>query len=258
MDSKQQRILARQEKARAESQMHVACVIHGDFYDWSYVENLRAMVSRNLSGPVKFHVFTEHDRPVPADIEKHILTPWPGIEGRKRAWWYKMQLFDPKHFQGHLLYFDLDVVITGSLDWLRDHKTHEFWAIRDYKHLWRPQWQGINSSMMYWDTVRHAYIWEQFRNRDISRLVKEFPGDQDYLSSVITQKDLRFFDESLVQSWRWQVLDGGMDMRTRVYRRPNAGAVLGPKTCVVVCHGRPKPHEIQDAVIQQHWNPAQT
>jgi hypothetical protein len=45
-----------------------------------------------------------------------------------------------------------------------------------------------------------------------------------------------------------------MDMKTRIYRRPGAGAVLDPQAKILIFHGRPKPHEISDTVIQRLWN----
>jgi hypothetical protein len=62
-----------------------ACVIHGNLYPWEYVERLYHMIQTNLACPVRFHVFTEHDRPVPATMIKHILQDWPGIAGRKEG-----------------------------------------------------------------------------------------------------------------------------------------------------------------------------
>ena len=94
-----------------------ACVIHGSGYDWPYVERLYNMLCRNLSAEVRLHVYTEHDRSVPPHMVKHILDDW-GISGPKRSWWYKMQLFNPAHFAGNLLYFDLDVVIANQLNWI--------------------------------------------------------------------------------------------------------------------------------------------
>jgi hypothetical protein len=66
-----------------------ACVIHGTGYDWIYVEQLRNMLSRNLSREVRLHVYTEASRSVPAPYIKHELTDW-GISGPKRSWWYKI------------------------------------------------------------------------------------------------------------------------------------------------------------------------
>ena len=254
MDSKQQRILARQQQQELRSTQDVACVIHGNLYPWEYVEKLYHMVSTNLSCPIRFHVFTEHDRPVPATMIKHILEDWPGIEGRKKAWWYKMQMFDGQHVQGRLLYFDLDTVLTRRIDWMLDLPGEYFWSVRDFRHLWRPNWRGINSSIMLWDTVRYRWVWKQFCEHNIAAITRQHHGDQDFLNSVLTDKHLRFMPEHLVKSWRWQIKDGGMDMKTRIYRRPDAGSVLDPDTCVMVFHGSPKPHEVHDPIIQQYWH----
>lgn len=230
-----------------------ACVIHGTAYEWEYVEKLYSMLSRNLSFPIRFHVFTEADREVPAHMIKHSLQPWAGIEGPRRAWWYKMQLFDPSQFQGRMLYFDLDVIITGNLDWIIGADSKYFWTVRDFKYLWRPESQTLNSSVMYWDTEKFPHIWRQFSSQDISKIVAKYKGDQDYLSDVIDYKNLRFLDSDRVQSWRWQVQDGGLDFTTRTYARPNSGAIMSPTARILVCHGKPKPHTIKDMCVVEHW-----
>ena len=113
-----------------------ACVIHGSGYDWQYVERLYNMLCRNLSTEVRMHVYTEHDRSVPPHMAKHTLEDW-GISGPKRSWWYKMQLFNPAHFAGNMLYLDLDVVIANNLDWIPAHSTDYLWTIRDFRYLQR-------------------------------------------------------------------------------------------------------------------------
>jgi hypothetical protein len=42
-------------------------------------------------------------------------------------------------------------------------------------------------------------------------------------------------------------------MSTRKNHRPGAGVVLPPDTRIVVFHGNPKPHEISDTFVKQHW-----
>jgi hypothetical protein len=84
-------------------------------------------------------------------------------------------------------------------------------------------------------------------------IIKRYHGDQDYLNTVIPQKYRKFLDPDLVKSWRWQVKDGGMDMRTRLYARPNAGTVLDLTTAVMIFHGSPKPHELDDPLIRDLW-----
>ena len=230
------------------------CVIHGDLYDWRYVENLYAMLQHHSQFDIRLHVFTELERPVPTHMIKHVLTPWPGISGRKKSWWYKMQMFDSKNFSGRLLYLDLDVVIVRDIDWVWNLNPNYFWAINDFRRLWRPNYHGINSSMMYWNTAQFQHVWTAFQNRNIAAVVKQFHGDQDFLTATLDTRELRFFDERYVKSWRWQIKDGGMDMKTRIYRRPDAGSVLDPETAVMIFHGTPKPHEIKDLVVSRSWN----
>ena len=229
-----------------------ACVIHGQAYSWTYVERLYNMLNRHITPGIRLHVYTEADRPVPNPMIKHELTTWP-ITSPKRSWWYKMQLFNPVHHAGPLLYFDLDTVVVGNIDWIWQQPTEYFWAIRDFKHLWRPTWNGINSSVMIWDTQKFAWIWDDFCSKNINATVKIFHGDQDYLNTVLDDKNRRFFDMELVKSWRWQCKDGGLDMKTRLYNSLNSGTVVDHKTAIMVFHGRPKPHHIQDLVVDKYW-----
>jgi len=97
--------------------IHCACVIHGEYYPWEYVEKLYASLQRNFSYPIHMHVWTEAARDVPKHFIKHELRDL-GVKGPKKSWWYKMQLFNAKAHKGRLFYFDLDVVITSNLDWM--------------------------------------------------------------------------------------------------------------------------------------------
>ena len=230
-----------------------ACVIHGDVYDWKYVDTLYNMLSRNLSRGIRMHVYTEHDREVPPHMIKHVLTEWPGIRGNKKSWWYKMQLFNPAHHSGQLLYLDLDTVIVNSLDWITKLGSAPLWAIRDFKTIWEPKFQGINSSVMYWHTEKFAKIWTEFNKQDIPKLCAKYHGDQDYLSVVLKPNQRRFFPEKSAVSWRWQALDGGMHPYKRTYQHPGLGTQFGAETSLLIFHGQPKPDKVADPVIKNHW-----
>jgi hypothetical protein len=230
-----------------------ACVIHGDAYSWNYVERLYNMLKANSTDEIRLHVFTESNRVVPPHMVKHELQDWPGVGGPKKAWWYKMQMFNSNYIKGRVLYFDLDTVITKNIDWMWNLSDQYFWAIRDFKYLWRTNWRGLNSSVMLWDTQKYHWIWDQFMSRNINATIKLHHGDQDFLNTVLDDKNLRFFNESLVKSWRWQIKDGGLDMKTRQYKNPNAGSVIDPATSIMIFHGRPKPHEIMDPVVDKYW-----
>lgn len=234
-------------------QRHCACVIHGDAYDWRYVENLYNMISRHIDGELKLHVYTEHDRSVPPHMIKHVLEDWPGIKGPKKSWWYKMQLFNAEHYHGDLLYFDLDVVIMQDISWMFRLSTEKFWAIKDFRYLQKDSYNCINSSVMWWNTDRYAWVWDRFSAGNIEQTVRQYPGDQDYINATIDYNERRYMDDRYFQSYRWQVADGGYDFQHRRPRLPDTGADIAGDTAVIVFHGHPKPHEVRDPKIRNLW-----
>ena len=228
-----------------------ACVIHGNAYGWIYVEHLYNMLTRHITPGIRLHVYTEADRFVPQHMIRHNLEPWH-ITRPRGAWWYKMQLFNPIHHAGPLLYFDLDTVIVSNIDWIWQQPVDYFWAVHDFKYLWRPSHTGINSSIMWWDTQKYQHIWHDFVRQDLQHVMRKYPGDQDYIGAMIGP-DSRFLDQHSIVSWRWQCLDGGYDFRNKRGRTPGSGTVVPNQTSVMVFHGNPKPDMIADLAVLQHW-----
>lgn len=228
-----------------------ACVIHGNYYDFSYVEKLYRAVTRNFLVPVKFHVYTETTREIPNYMIKHCLDDY-AISGPKKSWWYKMQLFDQTKFKGQLFYFDLDVIICGSLDWMRSLPKNKFYAIRDFTEVFRSKKPQINSSIMCFDTEIFGNVYKQFSSaRD--HIISRFRGDQEYLSKVIPVDQQVFFDAGAIKSWRWQVCYGGINPQTRLSLN-HAQHNIDSSTAVVVFHGNPKPHELpNEQFIKKYW-----
>ena len=233
--------------------VHAACLIHSDGYSWDYVDRLYSMVTRNISRPVVFHVYTEHSRAVPSHMQKHELVEWPGTWGPRKSWWYKLQMFNADHHAGPMLYLDLDTVVVGKLDWVTKLPSHYLWAPRDYRHLWRPTHRGINSSMMWWDVTHFDWVWRQFNKLPIEQVMRSYQGDQDYISDVIPENSIRHMMPMTVMSWRWQVNDGGLNFKTRQPIHPGSGTRLYARTSVLVFHGSPKPHEVADPIIENFW-----
>jgi len=229
-----------------------ACVIHGTAYSWDYVDKLYSMLSRHIQPGINLHVYTETQRDVPAPYIKHGLDDW-NISGSKKAWWYKMQLFNSVHHAGPLLYFDLDVVITRNIDWIWQLSLQNFWAVRDFKYLWRKTSYNINSSIMWWDTRMYAHVYQDFIKQDFSLILRKYHGDQDYINDHISLAQRRFFDTARVSSWRWETLDGGYDFAKGYYKRPGIGATLSNHNSVLVFHGKPKPDQVQDSVVLENW-----
>ncbi len=229
-----------------------ACVIYGQGYSWSYVDRLYNMLNRHITSGIRLHVYTEPNRSVPAHMIKHELEDFGPLSPR-RAWWYKMQMFNADYHAGPLLYFDLDTVIVNNIDWICNLPLSHFWTVRDFKHLWKPTHYGINSSVMWWDTQKFDKIWKQFKKQTLQDVMRRYPGDQDYLTDSIPHAELRFFDQERVQSWRWQCKDGGYDFNKRCHITPGTGTAYSKRTSILIFHGKPKPDQITDPVVQQHW-----
>lgn len=237
-----------------ERSIDCACVIHGNKYDWRYVDHLYRMLARSTTRNIKLHVWTEAKRSVPEPYIKHELTEWVGVSGPRKSWWYKMQMFDPRYgITGPMLFFDLDIVVVASIDWILDLPLDRFWGVKDFRYLWRADRHEINSSIMYWDQSRYHWIWEGWTRQDRAATIKKFAGDQDYLNSVIPRDQIGFLDPQKILSYRWQIKDGGWSNHTRSHRSPGAGANIPAGSSVIVFHGDPKPHEVHEKSISQHW-----
>lgn len=246
--------MAKKNRASIDPTIDCACVIHGSGYDWVYVDKLYNMLCKYLHRDIRFHVYTEIDRPVPDHMIKHNLIEWHGISGPKKSWWYKLQLFNAEHHSGNLLYFDLDTLIIRDINWIPELSTDKFWTIKDFRYLQAPGWDEINSSVMWWNVKRFDWVWQQFKQLDINTIIRTYRGgDQAYLTKAIDYQDRRYFSSEHTQSWRWECLDGGTDFTTRKARNPGTGTVIADLTSIVVFHGTPKPHEINDPVVKQLW-----
>lgn len=232
--------------------IHCACVIHGDGYTWDYVDRLYSMITRHITRPVILHVYTEDSRPVPAPYIKHSLIDW-GISGPRKSWWYKLQLFNSNYHAGPLMYFDLDIVIVKNIDWIWKLNLQHFWTVRDFKYLWRTNYNGSNSSVMWWDTTKYNHIWDHAKKQKLTDFFRKYHGDQDYITEAISISDRRFLNPNWVKSWRWQCLDGGFNFSRRIYLSPGSGTYIDRDTSILIFHGSPKPHEVQDSLIIKHW-----
>ena len=230
-----------------------ACVIHGTGYSWEYVDKLYSMLNRVHPNRIRLHVYTEASRHVPHHMIKHELIQWPGVEGPKKSWWYKLQLFNRDLFNGNLLYFDLDTVIVREIDWITKMDLKYLWGIRDFRYLQTPHKQNLNSSVMWFSVPQFSWLWDEFKQQNIESVMRKYHGDQDYIQAQLGVNRYRLLPDWQFQSWRWQCVDGGYNFPRRQHKTPGTGASIEPNTSVLVFHGRPKPHEVNDKVVQQLW-----
>lgn len=201
--------------------MTTFCTVNWRNYEGRGVEYANVLydsITRNLKAGTagRFVVFTD-------DMSAHGYHPLiefaklpTGVDG----WYNKLSLFGADSFpEGErIIYFDLDTVITGSLDEIAAYDG-PFAILRD---VYRPR--GLQSSVMLWEAGKYDEIWENYQASGCPAL--QF-GDQEWIERsvaypVILQQQ---FPEKFVS-----------------YKR-DARFGVPPKSSVVFFHGKPRPHE---------------
>lgn len=213
----------------------VCCVCWGKKFNLDYVYNLKAAVERNTTVEHKFVVYSDR---IIEGVETKLLRP--GYSG----WWNKLQLFDPANKPAdRMIYFDLDTIITGNIDWLLEDKSW-FMGIEDVGSVnaWQPHLKNVlQSGVMSWDFNPVSFIWSEFIMR-YDGIVDSFRGDGEYLSSIINPYQRTLLQQKYpgkLKSYKYQVYPS----------RPNS------ETSIVVFHGRPS---IEQAFTEQIVTPLQT
>lgn len=214
--------------------LHVVCVDHGNYLGrgGEYVTNLFNGVCRNLQPPFKFTCFT--DRPnaegvYPAGIN---LKPTPaGVTG----WYNKLYLFKPGLFpkDERILFLDLDTVIVGSLEPLREYEG-EFAILRDF--LKPTRW---GPGIMLWSAGVWEEIWTAWERDGRPHMDL---GDLTWIN--------RLFKVS------GYVPDALQDITDGICSYKLHGKIRLPDNTRIVCfHGKPRPHEVTDRHwMRMYWN----
>ncbi len=106
----------------------VICINWGTKYGPPYINRLYAMVARNVTPPFRFVCFCDDPAGIRPEVEAR---PLPEIDYEipetRTGIWPKSRLWGPKlaDLEGSVLFLDLDVVVTGSLDPLFFHGNPE-------------------------------------------------------------------------------------------------------------------------------------
>lgn len=193
------------------SDLTVWCVCVGDKYSSGYVYALQEAVRKHLSIPYEFKCITTRKLDGVNTVTPHL--PYQG-------WWSKLNLF--QEATGPSLYFDLDVVITGSLDYLADFTVHKFAAPANWA---RSGHGGIQSSVMAWRGNWKEPV--EYIKPQWPQVTQRLWGDQELLWEMLGDDWVRVPG---IYSYKYHCLNGP---------RPADMAVC-------VFHGEPKPIDVQD------------
>ena len=230
---------------------HNLIVVHsGTAYGAEYVLNLWHSARRHCRRNFNFYVFTDNVAQHPQDLGWNFikLPNWQHINGFK-PWWYKLEIFNYQHqLEGKNLYIDLDVIVVNNIDCFWDY-ADEFCICQDFNRAFNKNIQYCNSSVMGWNSNSMSFLYTKFAS-DMQKIVHQYRGDQDYIH-VETAATQKWWPTEWAMSWKWEILHGGQLQPQGKYRSIEP-YIIPDNARLIVCHGRPNPHEIPE--LQSFWN----
>lgn len=161
----------------------IICMKWGTRYGPEYANRLASMVRRNVTRPTRFICFTDDTSRVDDGIELH---PLPEINIPDRvAWtpWRKLSVwqYPLACLEGDVLFLDLDLVITGSLDPFFDFQPGAYVAIDNWT---QPGKRVGNTSAFRFPAGRHANIYDDFVANP-EAILSRWRIEQQYISDTL-------------------------------------------------------------------------
>ena len=188
--------------------INVYSVCTGSKYPLAYVYALRDMVQQYLTIPHTFICISDRDIPDIKTIQPPVIY---------QSWWDKINLFN--YADGKSLFFDLDVVIVGNINYLVDYAEYELAAPANWAQSGHG---GIQSSVLAWNGLYK----EPCQVFDPDKHIKQFWGDQEFLTYL--------------RGDAWIKIPG---VGSYKYHCRNA---IKDDLRVITFHGDPKPHVVND------------
>lgn len=205
----------------------VVCVKWGTEYSDDYVKILKAMVERNTTIEHRFLCFT--DKPI--DGIECIELP-----SDLTGWWNKIYLFKQGNTNDRVVYFDLDTMLTGNIDFLMEYNgplmgIENVGVNNRYEHDREKYRNVFQTGVLAWKRDHAHFIWDVF-NQHKEQIVKNIRGDGEFLHILFQQNQykpdlLQHLHPGKLKSYKYEVYEDGLD----------------DQTAIVCFHGTPRPHE---------------
>ncbi|MGU9977476.1 MAG: hypothetical protein ACNYNY_02150 [Candidatus Oxydemutatoraceae bacterium WSBS_2016_MAG_OTU14] len=219
----------------------ILCMKWGTPYNAADVNLLHRSTRANLARPHRFVCLTDDSNGLDADIEAY---PIPDLnistERMARGSWPKIAVFDSDSLsryglEGRVLFLDLDIIITASLDPFID-APEEFLIIREWARLndrVRNKCPiGGNSSVFAFNIGAQTHIFDTFM-RQREEVYRDYRIEQRFVSAEA--KGLAYWPSTWCLSFKRHMM--------RFFPLPPQH--YPPETArIVIFHGRPKPREV--------------
>ncbi|MFT4079254.1 hypothetical protein [Rhodomicrobium sp.] len=215
----------------------------GKRYGPDYVNRLHSMIRRHTARPTRFVCYTDDVEGIDEGVETY---PLPHIElPEKQRWWpwRKISLWQREldGISGEVLFLDLDVVITGSLDDFFDYKPGHFCVARNWT---QPKERIGNTSVYRFPVGGHPYLYDRLMS-DFDLYYGKYRNSQTFISREIS--DMEFWPDAWCHSFKHSLIP---KWPLNLIKTPP----LPAGTKVVAFTGKPDPDE---AVVgrwpRDHW-----
>ncbi|TCS41966.1 hypothetical protein [Reinekea marinisedimentorum] len=234
---------------------HFVCYHWGELYSPENVERLYRSVKAQFSYPFEFHCVTAEDIELRPEITVHELPYGKPFKGN----WNKLRTFS-EGFLGlpngdTAIVLDLDILITGSLDFLIEDLPEEPLVFARDKHKSR---LGLVQTSVYRVKINHRpEIWNSIVAGDHDQIRKEIgkESDQCWIDRYYPKGQPKFFDGDKIVSYKYDCYSKGIapfgdGLAKKGITTARWGQAKLPENArVVMFHGRPDMHEIEGA----HW-----
>lgn len=221
----------------------IICTKWGTRYPAKYANTLWSMIKRNTKRDTRLICYTDDTNGLDPEI---IAYPMPTIqlpEWRKNSTWKKIALWREQldGIEGDVLYIDLDVVITSSIDEFFDYKPESTFCVIEN---WTQFGTGIcNTSVYRFKVGAHTYLFEKM-NSDPKAILAKYPNSQTFISYEIKEKEFwpalwcQSFKHTMLPKWPLNLIKA---------------APLDENTKIVCFTGHPDPDEALEGRWKAPW-----
>lgn len=223
------------------------CIKFGNLYGPEYVNRLHSGLARHSADQLRFFCMTDDRKGLDPAVEALPLREEPyhsrmfaAMKAKGyRAPFQKIGLFRPDlipDLDGPLLVFDIDVVIIGAIEPLRDYAPGKI-AMRREWHS-RPGMRSLgHGSVEKIEPAKHHYLYDTMLQDPVAALEIGKGSEQNYTSELAYKHgDFQPFPDSWVASFKY---DCRPNRPFNLFVEPRK-----PADARVVCfHGRPKMEE---------------
>lgn len=209
----------------------VACIKWGKVYPADYVNRLYRGVMRNISQPARFIAFTDDATGLEPGIEVRAIPPIRLPDNLRPGPWRKLALWSRDiGIDGDVLFLDLDVVVTGSLDALFEYEPGKLCILRN----WTQSDGTGNTSVFRFRAGSEPHLVDEFE-ADSVRMSYHYDNEQIYVTRE-AKTPIAYWPADWCPSFKFNLLPRWPMNWWRA-------APLPAGTRIVVFTGNPRPHD---------------